>query len=768
MLDLVNIFSQAQEDEDKVVIIDTALITYFENIEDFSISDTLTDSILKFLIDISSSCPDLSNAITYGEFKILEKLLFIAFPSEACDEIDREIIQDPVYDFVNDANFSKKVTNRLVRSMFFQKFCSVLVRYQEKPPLALSVMLIFFLEKIFTVIWSIEEEGGIFSFLKNFQMLCFDNIEHHYEKEILLAFENCFDLVTRSSLLAVAMIDQVYSLIILNGIDYDDFINNISDHAECFNRLLHRWNFIGFENVTFIEQIYGLAFIKWFLICLSSNPYLDNVILSDALIDSIGSHHGNKLFYTCCMFFLKSLQCPYNELQMICGPDGNLRRKYPWIKNFPWESNDKLITLLKLDKDDCDERIVNAWYELYHTTAPSETLMLTIVSEISKFDLWKQLRKIAFLRNCRSADPPQIDFSRLLVTIKDDNPEFAIERRFTEVVYKRYNLINSTLPDVKFGLDEVCLIAIVTSFPDNCSNIFGRYITDGMSVTNSYVIASNSHELNTIYRVIGDVNYNFFKCPCGFTYVIDNCKQPMENRPCPQCGKVIGGANHAFLGDHERVNPNANEPLGYYFQPDFLEKVEHSERLLTPNEYRILALLVNSCILHGLYMRPNAFQTVFGHDFSIQTSINHCWRHMKIHWNVLKQRLTNNGNVERLCSLILELSERVKSVDLGPLPTTPDGRQHVENILSNICRPIIDNYDEESFQAIHKFVANIDINMHEKEMKELDQPSTFVARYLRVTVTPSYERFHMAFGDIDSSRYPIINSFFQFEEQLSR
>jgi hypothetical protein len=453
---------------------------------------------------------------------------------------------------------------------------------------------------------------------------------------------------------------------------------------------------------------------------------------------------------------------------MICGPDGNLRRKYPWIQNFPWEKNDKLITLLKLDKDDCDERIVNAWYELYHMTAPSETLMLSIISEISKFDLWKQLRKIAFLRNCRSADPPQIDFSRLLLIIKDDNPEFAMERRFTEVVYKRYNLINSTLPDVKFGLDEVCLIAIVTSFPDNCRSIFGRYMTDGMSVTNSYVIASNSHELNTIYRVIGDVNYNFFKCPCGFTYVIDGCKQPMENRPCPQCGKVIGGANHAFLGGHERVNPNANEPLGFYFQPDFLEKVEHSERLLTPNEYRILALLVNCCILHGLYMRPNAYQTVFGHDFSIQASINHCWRHMKIHWNVLKQRLTNNGNVERLCSLILELSERVKSVDLGPLPTTPDGRQHVENILSNICRPMLDNYDDESIQAIHKFVANIDINMHEKEMKELDQPSTFVARYLRVTVTPSYERFHMAFGDIDSSRYPIINSFFQFEEQLSR
>ena len=116
----------------------------------------------------------------------------------------------------------------------------------------------------------------------------------------------------------------------------------------------------------------------------------------------------------------------------------------------------------------------------------------------------------------------------------------------------------------------------------------------------------------------------------------------------------------------------------------------------------------------------------------------------------------------------MELSERVKSVDLGPLPTTLDRRQHVENMLSNICRPMLDNYDDEAIQAVHKFVANIDINMHEKEIKELDQPSTFVSRYLRVTVTPSYERLHMAFGDIDSNRYPIINAFFQFEEQLSR
>ena len=37
---------------------------------------------------------------------------------------------------------------------------------------------------------------------------------------------------------------------------------------------------------------------------------------------------------------------------------------------------------------------------------------------------------------------------------------------------------------------------------------------------------------------------HWFKCPNGHIYVITECGGAMERSTCPECGAVIGGANH--------------------------------------------------------------------------------------------------------------------------------------------------------------------------------------------------------------------------------
>lgn len=58
-------------------------------------------------------------------------------------------------------------------------------------------------------------------------------------------------------------------------------------------------------------------------------------------------------------------------------------------------------------------------------------------------------------------------------------------------------------------------------------------------------------EKKVIVSAIGLSKGHWFKCPMGHIYVIGECGGAMERSTCPECGAVIGGANHRLEDGNE-------------------------------------------------------------------------------------------------------------------------------------------------------------------------------------------------------------------------
>lgn len=58
-------------------------------------------------------------------------------------------------------------------------------------------------------------------------------------------------------------------------------------------------------------------------------------------------------------------------------------------------------------------------------------------------------------------------------------------------------------------------------------------------------------EKKVIVSAIGLSKGHWFKCPMGHIYAIGECGGAMERSTCPECGAVIGGANHRLEDGNE-------------------------------------------------------------------------------------------------------------------------------------------------------------------------------------------------------------------------
>ena len=58
-------------------------------------------------------------------------------------------------------------------------------------------------------------------------------------------------------------------------------------------------------------------------------------------------------------------------------------------------------------------------------------------------------------------------------------------------------------------------------------------------------------EKRKIVLAIGLSKGHWFKCPKGHYYAIGECGGAMQRSMCPECGAVIGGANHRLEDGNE-------------------------------------------------------------------------------------------------------------------------------------------------------------------------------------------------------------------------
>lgn len=69
-----------------------------------------------------------------------------------------------------------------------------------------------------------------------------------------------------------------------------------------------------------------------------------------------------------------------------------------------------------------------------------------------------------------------------------------------------------------------------------------------------------SIELQSAIQAVGLSTGNWNKCPNGHFYVIGECGGAMEESKCPDCGSVIGGADHNLAAGNQHASELGGRP----------------------------------------------------------------------------------------------------------------------------------------------------------------------------------------------------------------
>ncbi|CAG8466565.1 13541_t:CDS:10 [Ambispora gerdemannii] len=246
--------------------------------------------------------------------------------------------------------------------------------------------------------------------------------------------------------------------------------------------------------------------------------------------------------------------------------------------------------------------------------------------------------------------------------LANDHPLLQINRRIDNT-----NLI--------IRLVIVHIIAVHASLPANHSPLT-LYLHKLQEMQNTYILTCPSDEDAILMGAITEVKW--YRCVCGYKYVVSECGQTMQARSCPAkgCHRTIGGQNHISaagqtrLDDTQVQNAIANrEKTGYIMEAGTLEQGKNV-REMTASSYRILHLFVHALIV------TSAHSQIFFNN--IANPIEHCLDHITKDWEVLKTLL--NCDNENLALILHDILHSIAqdSPTQKPVLTTSEARTNWE------------------------------------------------------------------------------------------
>eukprot|EP01038_Epipyxis_sp_PR26KG_P006688 gene6688-9172_t len=756
----------------------------------FAMGGEFLEDILSYLDRAAFIFPAHKKEIELFVYSICEKWLLIAIVRTRGEEktnnnrllLDMHLMHSDIY------------------KVFAKRICSE----QINPPLSSNRLIDCFMcglhGAVSDILWD-NSKGDDRIGLPSYQFSAW--IEEYDEgsvsKAIIIQFENLFENAS-NSMLEVLMVDWIHATY-LSETDVD-LIDELSMELACesfvgiFNKL--KMN----EKMRFVDRLYALCFLRiflnWATLQIVSEGNIEP-ILSETLEQTLGRHILNDdsgTAHVLGIYILKATRFPYSELKMKCETGGAIFNKARWFELFPWDKND-IILLLNINPfihmphfkqlDDAWDRV---FYQIHSYSELEDAFTLFNDSNV----ILRNLVKVAFMNCCLSPNSAksEIEYERIKTFVQNqlqlqlNNKEQT--RLFDLLQLSVSQFMRPTivrLPYDNLTVDVVCLLSFCVAIA--CSNEisfrngpFGIYCRSPLEWKNSFVLAAQSNELSTILGALNSpqAKVTSYRCGCGYIYVIGECGKPMSSAPCRQCGRVLGGEEHVFADNTQvPMNEMQEDEKGYFFPHEFSFNRNHSERKLTPDEYRILSLFVHCSVLVSVLTSSNE-EVMESFHSSQQETIQMLWDRIIQDWDTLNNRLVE-GRKEILCGLlhciIHEIELLSNEMPLTRLPNTPEERKLAEDNFSIIVRELLKEPTLHGTDACNRMMEGDKISLLEREVTEIDilnvnMPYYQIARCIRIVSQPTFESFSDTyFSDGNNlTRYPVIGAFFKHEANLAR
>lgn len=220
--------------------------------------------------------------------------------------------------------------------------------------------------------------------------------------------------------------------------------------------------------------------------------------------------------------------------------------------------------------------------------------------------------------------------------------------------------------------------------------------------------------------------------------------------------------------------PEQPERPGYLFSPRCLDPAtDHAERGLTPDQHRMLTLLVHGCLLSACFSWGDAAMASAGVTLATPTATEHCWRVMQACGEALMRTLVPEGRTDLLGALLHDVADAAFAdgalANAGPCGT-PEARRRCEAAFSAIVAERTADVAGVAARALERYAEEV-VPLLEKELRELKPPQTtrHCLYSYRLTQTPDAATLRAAYYREagNRKRYPLVDLFLQHEERLA-
>ncbi|XP_068759451.1 E3 ubiquitin-protein ligase rnf213-alpha-like isoform X4 [Montipora capricornis] len=321
-------------------------------------------------------------------------------------------------------------------------------------------------------------------------------------------------------------------------------------------------------------------------------------------------------------------------------------------------------------------------------------------------------------------------------------------------------------------------------------------MTDPSSMANSYLPTMPDDSFLDCIKVIAEVIARngeqrpgeWYECGnCKHPYFIGECSQPMEKTQCPDCGGVLGGEQHKFLGEYGVAERQDRTKTGHVLgEPGSRPTNAEPQRNLSPILCSLLRILMHASMVMGACKNAQATVQVIKPRCEPCDAAELLWRHLQRDLDVLGRALGRSVDdaaltvhlvLYRMISLNGGETENAHNMRL----VTKESRLSWETDFSSVViAPVIRQLDQ-NLQKASKLLMEDERfgsdplvrRLYEFEEQQEDpslnlNPTTrSLWKYRRqVTVEHLGNGFQQADESFDNSRYKILRAFLKQEHKL--
>jgi len=127
---------------------------------------------------------------------------------------------------------------------------------------------------------------------------------------------------------------------------------------------------------------------------------------------------------------------------------------------------------------------------------------------------------------------------------------------------------------------------------------------------------------------------------CEYPYFIGECSKPMQKTQCPDCGGVLGGENHKFLGKRRVASRQDRTKTGHVLgEPGSRLTNSEPQRNLSPILCSLLRILMHASMVMGACRNAQATAQVIKLRREPCDAAEFLWRHLQRDLDVLGRAL---------------------------------------------------------------------------------------------------------------------------------